>query len=285
MSVPGPIEGPFVAWVSGAEVAACCQGVPDNSETAAVLEEAAAAASQLAYELSARQFPGLSPPVKVRPCRQTCSCFGTSPSLGVGMWYWTSSWYGGVGWTWRNECGERCGCGTAEYVRLAGYPVREIVEVKIDGGVVDPATYALSERTDIIRLSDPGPPPVQRSWPDCQDLTLDDDQPGTFSVVYTWGVDPPLLGVLAVSALACELAKGCLDLAGAPCKLPARATKVVRQGITYERLVPLAELLMTGATGILSWDSFMAAYNPSGLGRRPAVFSPDVQPYAQRQWT
>lgn len=278
-TVPGPVLGPCTAWITADDVAACCASAGVGSDLSQ-LDVWAVTASMLMYEASARQFKGLCPPVTVRPCRNTCGCFGSSPSAG-GAWYWTSSWLGGGGWGWRNECGDRCGCGTTDFVRLAGYPVRAVDEVKIDGVALDPSEYRLQKWRKLYRTTDPGPPPQPRLWPVCQDLGLPDTAPGTWSVTYRAGVDPPELGRQAAAQLACQLFLACSN--PDKCKLPNRVTKVVRQGVTYDRIVPLANLLLAGQTGLALVDSFIAGYNRYGSQRRPAVYSPDVQLYPARE--
>lgn len=263
MSVPEPVLGPCSSWIDGDDVAACCTSSVGSDP--GLFDTVAVEASMLMFELSGRQFSGLCERT-VRPCRQSCGCFaGLS-----GNWSWETA-------AWRNECGDTCGCGATSFIRLAGYPVREVSEVKIDGVVLDPSEYRLIGRRKLLRTSDPGPPVVRRRWPSCQDLTLDDDQPGTHSVTYSYGAEPPQSGRDAAAALACQLYAACDS--GATCQLPNKVTTIVRQGITMERIVPLASLLRSGATGIPSLDAFIAAYNPKGMRRRPAVFSPDLAPY------
>ena len=68
---------------------------------------------------------------------------------------------------------------------------------------------------------------------------------------------------------------------GGACRLPSRVVQVVRQGVTIQRATPLASYLVAGATGLELVDAFIAGYG--GLRRRPAVWSPDVQPFARRE--
>jgi hypothetical protein len=124
-------------------------------------------------------------------------------------------------------------------------------------------------------VRDPLDPDTPLFWPACQILDRDASESGTFAVTYKYGSQPPLAGKAAATALACEL------LPGADCKLPEAATRVVRAGITLERLQPLAALLRIGGTGIPAIDSFIAAYNPNGLRRRPAVYSSSGPRYAR----
>ncbi len=163
-------------------------------------------------------------------------------------------------------------------VRLSGYPVTEIVEVLIGGEVVDPATYRLDGWRRLVRLDDPGPPVVRRFWPSCQNLALNSDQPGTFEVTYKSGVQPPQIGRDAAAELACQLWQQC---AGSDCVLPGGVTKVTRQGVEIDK-VALGSWFEPGvSTGMVTVDSFLAAYWKKGGGRRPAFWSPDVQAMAR----
>lgn len=265
---PVPVPGPCTPWINGDDVAETCSAADVGSDTWK-LEDAAVMASGLMFELSGRVFNGMCERT-IRPCGDPCSCFAQSRAAGF-TWNWTA---GPLGGWWQNECGDSCGCGGASYVPLSGIPVREVLEVKIDGAVLTPTSYRLEEGQRLLRLSDPGPPVVAHSWPACQDLTLEDDQPGTFSIKYRWGIEPPLLGKMAAGQLACELYKA--QTTG-KCGLPSKVTKVVRQGVTMERIVPLASLLRQGTTGLSLVDAFIAGANPYGIVRRPAVWSPDVR--------
>jgi hypothetical protein len=283
VSVPGPVLGPCTSWIDGADVAACCSSVPDFDDPA-IFDAVALEASMALYEVSGRLFTGLCDPVTVRPCRDGCSCWGPS-SLGLGPWYWSSAAWGAGGWGWGNECGDRLGCRPLSRIRLAGYPVREIVEVLVDGAVL-PAlddngnpNYRLDRWRFLVRMDDPGPPVQPRSWPACQNLALDETQPGTFAITYRSGVDPPELGRRAASELACQLYASC---AAAKCVLPAGATKVTRQGVTVERGLLANWFDPTKPTGLVALDLFLKSYWRTRAARRPAVFSPDLQPFARR---
>lgn len=293
---PVAVYGPCNGWIDGGDVARYDPNLGVGTNVFE-LDEVAEFASQLMYECSGRQFPGVCQRT-VRPCADACSCFGAGRAAGLGPWGW-GSWSGGgslAGYGgWFNECGDRCGCGSESYVELAGYPIRRIVEVKIDGIVIPPdptpvndpyasgvyGGYRLDERRHLIRLAVPGPPVIDQSWPGCQDLSLDDDQPGTYSITYEWGAEPPAGGKLAAAQMAAELWKAQPANQG-ECKLPTSVTKIVRQGITIERVSPLAELIRKGATGLALVDTFIALTNPNRMRRRPAVFSPDVQDFGRK---
>lgn len=281
--------GPCQPWINGADVAAYDSTLGVGSNTFE-LEDVAAMASGLLWEASGRQFNGICQRT-VRPCAQQCSCWG-SYAAGVSPNYWDWGWAGipgqwGFGWGWRNECGDTCGCGTLSEVRLGGYPVREILEVKIGGVVLDEfdgpsgaRNWRLDRRRDLVRMDDPGPPVASRFWPACQNQALDDDQPGTFAITYTWGQQPPMLGKMAAATLAVELWNAITP--GRDCKLPTSVTRVVRTGITIERIVPTAKMLRQGSTGLQAIDTFLAMVNPTGMRRRPAVWFPGMKRYARK---
>jgi hypothetical protein len=253
-----------------------------NEASGASLSEVAVEASMLLFEASGRQFPGLCERT-VRPCRDRCSCWNRSipgdvalPSFG---------YYGGLGWGFgHTAAGAWCGCQPLSRVKLAGYPARAITEVRIDGVALDELdtdgnpNWRLDGWRWLTRMSDPAQPSLARRWPGCQNLALDDDQPGTFSITYQYGNSPPPLGVAAASELAGELYNACN---GGDCRLPASVTRVVREGVTIDRVNALAALLREGASGIPLVDAFIAAYPVKGT-RRPAVWSPDTAQFARK---
>lgn len=270
-TTPFPQFGPCQSWIDCGDVRDACADAEGDD---ALLDGIAAMASQLMFEISGRQFTGNCERT-VRPCSDTGNaCWGLGAWWGWSGWPWAWTW-DGYTWGWFDGAGCHCNCGTLSRVMLPGYPVTAITEVKIGGVVVDPATYRLDQWQYLTRMRDAANPDVPLFWPACQVLDLDDTEPGTWSVSYRAGVAPPLAGKAAAAALACEL------LPGADCKLPSGATGIVRAGLTIDRLQPLSAMLRAGATGIPQIDAFIAAYNPSGLRRRPTIWSPDGPSYAR----
>lgn len=291
----GPSSGPCTAWVSGAEVATCC-GADVGSDTS-VFDNAGAAASQLLFELSGRQFNGQCEET-VRPCASGCGCWGNilwplspgAPQYPVGYGGFGWGFWSGLGWGWGFDgCESLCGCGTLSRAKLPGFPVTSIVQVLVDGVVLpetDPSTGALNWRLDEFRyLTRMAAADGQgQFWPSCQRLDLPDTEAGTWSITITNGQSPPYLGVIAAEQLACEIYKDCN---GGACALPTGTVKVNRQGIEIERAPFLTWALQKGAwsTGLTLVDAFLSAFNPAGLRRSATVWDPDAQMFAERLGT
>lgn len=282
----GPRPGPFTAWCEPQDVIDVCPGAA-GSDTG-VLDGFALTASQVLFEMSGRVWAGLSDPVTVRPLN----------AGGCGCWPWNETWHswGQVQWgigAWGFDwglglwgCGNQwAGCSPVSEVKLAGYPVREIVQVKVGGDIVDPSGYWLDGHRDLVRMRDVAEPNVQLWWPSCQILDLPDTEPGTFSVTYRYGADPPNAGRQAAAALACELWRA-TPAGGGECKLPVGVRRQTRQGNTIDisLFAQWGRDTKTGAwaVGIPAVDTFLNAYNPNGLRRRASVSSPWTRPYPIR---
>lgn len=205
-------------------------------------------------------------PITVRPAAERCRerTWRTYPVMGSAPWTPVS-----IGGHWINlACGHgggACGCLGAREVRLYGNPGRSsIVEVKVDGMVLDPTAYRLDPGALLVRLD--GEP-----WPMCQDLAKADTEPGTWSVTYTPGVPVDGLGAAAAGRLAAEFVKACAD---GQCDLPVTVTQVVREGVTLTLGVGA---FPGGRTGIREVDAYLERWNPHGLTTPSTVHSPDVR--------
>jgi len=274
MSEPAyPVIGPCTPWITGSDVASCCD--VGDCDTPALLDTVAEEASLALFEISGRRFNGICERT-VRPCSDRCGCWG-GYSIN-GPWYWTYNYWLPV-WGWWNECGDKCGCSPLERIPLAGYPVQAITEVLIDGDVVDPSSYRLDNRRDLVRMDDPGPPYVKRYWPSCQNLALEADQPGTFQITYTWGIAPPQVALSAASELACLMWRSC---SSGDCDLPDGVTRVTRAGITIDRTMLGHWLDPSQPTGLFSLDMFLRSYGNVIGQRTTAIYSPDIRQYGLR---
>ena len=252
--MPTTQGGPCSMWADINAIPDCCSGLADPIDVA-LITSAMVASSEVLYFASGKQYAG-SCERTVRPCKQnSCGCGYQVLSRGhlVG---------------WNGDCwgGYACGCTPLSRVKLAGYAT-EIVEVKIDGIVIDPGEYRLDEHKWLTRMNG-------SRWPNCQALDRDDDEDGTFSVEYIYGKTPPELGRLAALALACEIYKSCPESGAAECALPTGVTRVTRQGITIERTFMSRDQHGVWRTGIAAVDLFLNDVNPAGLSRRGTVWSP-----------
>jgi hypothetical protein len=256
---------PCTPWITGDDVADCCSV---ETSSGAIFDLVAGQASSLLFELSGRLFPGECGPKTVRPPCHGCACGYQVLSRGyvIGPWFWDGGAYANL----CDYCLVSC---APSRVKLSGYPVREITEVKIDGDVLAADQYTLWKRRYVTRLDD-------GHWPYQQNLTLPDTDDGTFSITYTYGADPPEIGMQAAAQLGCELYQACTS---GTCALPTGVTRITRQGVTIERLAFTTWAFRDGAwrTGLPLVDAFLGAYNASGLMRRPVFWAPGKRQYSQ----
>jgi hypothetical protein len=206
-------------------------------------------------------------PVTLRPCRSDCTAgqstfWGSSGRSRLGM-PWTpvlirGEWFNlGCGF-----CGDSCSCSTVSSLTLPG-PVSGIVEVEVDGVILDPSAYRVDDARFLVR-QDGG------IWPTCQDMGLALGEVGTWAVTYERGVPVPSGGQIAAGRLACELARAaCGDKT---CGLPQRVQTITRQGVTIAMLDAFDDV-DKGHTGIWLIDSWVASVTRQP--RSMTVMSPD----------
>lgn len=250
-----------------------------SPEAQAVTGDAVEMAADILWIATGQRF-GLCT-TTIRPCREDCSSdwFGVENQWwpGVGGMYRSFGgggprpwWYNGV---WYNVCGGcagSCSCTVLDSANLPA-PTREVVEVKLDGAVLDPSKYRVDENRKLVRTDG-------LLWPMCQDMAADDDQPGTWSVTITVGEDVPKLARRAVGQLAAEFAKDC---AGEACQLPYEITSLSRQGINMSFGSPDEVDAITGQLNLRWVNLFINTYNPSGLRHRAKTYDVDRNP---RPW-
>lgn len=170
------------------------------------------------------------------------------------------------GGRWFNSgCASAC-CGAAGCAIVLRGPVTEVIEVMVGDEEVPPSAYRVDITGGVYLL-------VRRDgdcWPSCQNFTADEGEEGSFSVTYALGKEVPEVLAIATAQLACEWAKG---ISGAVCALPARMTRLSRQGVEVE---VAASDPATGTTGILLVDNVVSSLNPSRLKSPPLLLSPDL---------
>lgn len=238
--------------------------VPDpGSEQETMQQRAETLAVGLLWRLTGRVF-GVCP-VTVRPCFSPPDAHTTYRGRDTGAG--PSSWPGLLQGSWASGpcgCNSGCGCIVPTTMLALPGPVVSVTEVREDGVVLDPTAYLIKDNRWLLRVGAP--------WPQTQDLTAADDEPGAFVVSYLKGVVVPEDGRYAAGDLACEFLRGML---GGDCALPARAVSVARQGVEIQLLDP-AQYLDGGMTGIPSVDQWVKTINPMKARSRPRVFNPDT---------
>lgn len=237
-----------------------------SAASPAVTALAVTGATEILYALSGRRFGVCE--VTSRPCRY--DCYEPFPD----NW---APWEGGyprpalVGGLWFNlacgSCARTCSCTALSEVLLPS-PVYAITEVKVDGVVLATSAYRLDDNRRLVRVD--GSP-----WPWCNDLSLADTEPGTWSITAQYGEPIPDLARLAMGEMACELVRAAT---GADCRLPAGIQQLARQGVTID-FPEVGELFTQGRTGLYLVDAFIATYNPAHLARRSRVYSVDRPPF------
>jgi hypothetical protein len=230
---PSSRDGPCSRWTTPAKVLAAVPTVDPSLD----LSDAIASASEQLYILSGRKYAGF--------CTATVRPMGgieTTPGIDA---YWRlplGNWgsYGCLPWGAQGRCAPG-----SSMLRLP--EVRAVTAVKVDGVTLTSGVDYRLEGEYLVRLSDPATG-GQRWWPPRQRRDRDDTQIDTFSVTFSFGVDPPRSGVNAAS-----------DLAG-------RIADLVNDTTMWNG----------GKTGIFWIDLFLNTVNPKGDRNQDTAWSPDV---------
>lgn len=273
-----PEDAPCEPWATETDLCCLTEGelpgtcVGGNPVDADQIANALAISSYVLWALTGRRFGVCT--TKIRPCRKSCT--GDSGALPwVAPWGEWGGWDGGFvqpllyRGSWYNitcGCGNKCSC-TEICEVVVPAPLCGIVEVKVDGVVLDPTAYRCDDWRTVVRTDG-------ACWPLCQDMSADDTEDGTWSITVQHGVPVPPAGVAAAATLACEVLKSCT---GAECRLPKRVESITRQGVTATFFDP-QDFLTEGRTGLYDVDLFINAANPYRLSAPPMVWSPDVHP-------
>jgi hypothetical protein len=265
-----------VVWTNTTAVTGSYKELASSVATGEVdpaqIDQACQQATDILYTLSGRQFPGACErtlrPV-ARPVAWTIREWTSYLRSVSGDWAtWSDTWGACMG-------GMHNSCRNPPQIDLGIFPIRAIVQVKINGEVIPADEYRVDNGRLLTRVRPTisSQPTVRWGWPTCQDFTLPDTELNTFSVDVQYGMDPPVSGVAAANALAAELAKA---HANKPNRLPARLTSITRQGVSMAVVDPM-QFLEKGLTGVYEADIFIKSYNPQQQRRRPRVYSRDVE--------
>lgn len=210
-----------------------------------LLAAAKSSAQSILWGLSGRRY-GVCETTEYYRMPQTTRCYlPWADEFGPGV-EWRLE--GGYGWQGLRACCQ---------INLAQTPARAVSQVKIDGVVIDPSTYFLG-RGVLSR--------VGTCWP-----YEDGCEFPRIEVTYSYGIDVPALGELAMGELTCEIIAG---WTGADCRLPSNAISVTRQGVTVD-LGDAQTLFDQGRIGLPISDAFLRQTNPGKLMSASTVHTPD----------
>lgn len=235
-------------------------------------ETALALASSFLWAATGRQY-GVCP-VTVRPNQsgghevayQAYPVLAGTDGLGVpgGPFLFGGRWFNA-------GCASAC-CGNQACAIVLRGPVASVDEVLVGEEEIPASAYRVDVTGGaylLVRIDG-------ECWPACQDFRAEPGEAGAFSVAYGLGRPLPLALQVATAMLACEYSKA---LAGGPCKLPAKMTRLSRQGVEVE-LEPSAP--DDGKTGIREVDDVIASLNPGRRASPPLVLSMDLPEWCDR---
>lgn len=146
-------------------------------------------------------------------------------------------------------------------------PNTDIVEITIDGVVINPSDYGLLDRRFLFRRAG--------EWPTVNDLTKQSTASNTFEITYRFGNSPDRLARMACIELTCELLK---DAKGKPNALPRGVTSATIQGASIS-VRPRAEALRDGDEQIPVVSRFLSVWAPDGQNQVSAVWAPELEQF------
>ncbi len=230
-------------------------------------------ASTYLWAATGRQY-GVCP-ITVRPSQAergevAYQAFPVAPGLGGlgepgGPFLFGGRWFNA-------SCSTAC-CGNSACAVVLKGPVATVDEVIVGTDVVPASAYRLDYTRGaylLVRIDG-------ECWPVCQDFTAEPGEAGAFEVTYSIGREVPEALAIATAMLACQYGK---HLNGAACALPAKMTRLSRQGVEVELAAPEPD---GSTTGIKMVDDVINALNPGKLKRTPRVLSPDLPETCDRR--
>lgn len=226
---------------------AACACDLNEGEHGELIEEYINDASDVLYVLSGGRVFGRCTR-QVYPFRDVNTC-GPRSLLSGSTWGSWGPWRSGE--TWVDWDG-------VDSIPLPG-PGTTIIEVTIDGAVIDPATYGLLNGNKLFRRGG-------AVWPSSNDVTLADTEVGTFTVTYRFGEAPNLSKKRAAIELVCSMVKG------------DKNTLSRLRGIVSANIQGVAVTMADNevdALGLPEVSRFMDIYGNSGRGN-VGVWAPET---------
>lgn len=289
----------LVPWATAADLCSpCLENV--GSYDAEIVDDALITATEVLYNFTRERWPGPGQD-SVRPCAryespdsrrsrayavdagvvvQRAETFGANAADMLGL---LAGSVGGQAF-----CGCRAqhqvGCFWLSQITLGERPITSIIEVRIDGDVVDPARYRVDDYRWLVYQPDPTGVDTRIGWPCCQDMRAVAGEPNTFEVDYTVGFLPERGGVRSAAVLACQFILAWSPGTAGQCKLPKRVTSMSRQQVTMNLSDPV-QMFDKGLTGIAEVDVWVQSTNYALRSRRAAVVVPERRRQSVRRKT
>lgn len=255
-----------------------------------VLEDAMMVASEWLYNLTRQRWPGECGDT-VRPCARfespdTIRSYPTARLLS-GSWAagaWAAGAFSFCSCGGNDSPSGRFGCWHVSQIELGEVPIMGIVEVRIDGEVVDPDRYRVDDYRWLVFQPDPTGADDRHGWPCCQNMSAPADDPDTFVVVYSVGSLPSRAGVRAAASLAGELALMWTPELRGKCRLGSKVQSLSRQQVSVQVNDPMA-LLDKGLIGLEDVDGWVQSEERAFRMRAGAVVVPERRRQAVRRTT
>lgn len=252
--------------------------LPVSEETVdLVLSLAVGTATEVLFNLSGRRYAGECR-AKIRPVARPTNV----DTLGMMYHAYAYTGYGGAGAMSGQMASAMSTYGDNDppVIVFDDYPVRSILEVKIDGVVIPANEYELRANRELVRMrvNSTTQSTERTGWPTSQVQDLPDTEPNTFSITYTYGADCGDGGRSACLKLAEMYA--CSNL-GDKNRYPERMTNLSRQGVSVQ-VASVVDIMKQGGTGLYEVDLWLQTVNPSKQRQRSLVWSPS-RPGNRRQ--
>lgn len=284
-------------WATTADLCSpCLENLADYDVT--LVEDALLTASEILYQFTRQRWPGWCEDT-VRPTARyaspdTMRHYGTLDSrmvsraetFGANAELLSSLIAGFAGGALLCNCRDQhqVGCSYISQITLGEVPITGIVQVKIDGDVVDAARYRVDDYRWLVWMPDQSGVDTRSGWPCCQRMDLPTTEDGTFEVTYTVGTPPSRGGVRAAAVLACQFILAWTPGGAGSCKLPKRVTSMTRQQVSMNLTDPVA-LFDKGLTGISEVDLWVQGVNRAVTHRGGAVVVPERRRQSVRRRT
>lgn len=242
---------PCSPYVTPDDLPCDCAGVDMNDpENIQLFNDMAEIYSTDLFDSTGRKYTGCCELTFI-PCREKCDDAAAAipgledwpyPSIPIQTGFTSTPTFINC---WKCSCAcDTCNCWGGDKLELPMLPAREIVEIVIDGEILDASKYQIVESVWLVR-TDGG------RWPS---LSCGDDD--AFRISYRYGWDLPPIGKRLFAQYVCELVRECKGLDCALSEIHRTETRLIVKG-KIERSLPkvqyLDDNLLTGYPPLDRW--------------------------------